>query len=127
MELYPPNYNFLNALRSIGRGWGIAVVYWSHLNFVPFTAGSFDTVEFLTLKIKAKCSNLMNEFSNLLSSTELKLDKLIVVGDFNIHIDDPCNSLFADAVNSLYWCNMFLAPHITAGTPLIFFLHLASH
>lgn len=39
----------------------------------------------------------------------------------------PLLQIFADAVNSLYWCNMFLAPHITAGTPLIFFLHLASH
>lgn len=90
------------------------MVYWSHLNFVPFTAGSFDTVEFLTLKIKAKCSNLMNEFSNLLSSTELKLDKLIVVGDFNIHIDDPCNSLVADFCRCCKF--IILVQHVSGPT-----------
>ncbi len=114
VELCLPNSNFLNALSTISCDGGIAVVYKNHLNCVPFIAGSFHSFSVLTFKIECDipvCCMIiygpptsytifMNDFSTLLSSVVLKFDKIIIVGDFNIHIDDPSNSLATEFLNT---------------------------
>lgn len=63
--------------------------------------GAFDSLEYLAIKDPKKVliltlykppkskSNFFNDFSNLLSVICMDYDKLIIVGDFNIHYDKP--------------------------------------
>lgn len=41
----------------------------------------------------------INEFPNLLSSVTVNLDKINLVGDFNLHIDDPSNCTVTEFLN----------------------------
>ncbi len=128
MELCPPNHNFLNALRSLDHGGGIAVVYKNHVIYLPFTAGSFPHFELLTFKIESdtpvccmviyrppgSCSDFITDFSKLLSSIVHKFDKIIIAGDFNIYIDDPSNSLAIEFLNTTFSFN--LGQHVSGPT-----------
>lgn len=60
-------------------------------------------------------SSFLADFSELLSSIVLNHD-IIIVGDFNIHIDDPLNHLSSEIQNKTpstvcHWVNPQLRPH----------------
>uniref|UniRef100_A0A8C6K7Y3 Reverse transcriptase domain-containing protein n=1 Tax=Nothobranchius furzeri TaxID=105023 RepID=A0A8C6K7Y3_NOTFU len=113
IELCPSGYSFLSQPRGSGRGGGLAVVFRDHLPCSSTTSGHFASFELQLIKVGRKdpfyCavvyrppgpnSAFLQEFSDFLSST-VKLSRLVIVGNFNIHVDDP-SDLFAMNFSSL--------------------------
>ncbi|XP_055361200.1 uncharacterized protein LOC129603535 [Betta splendens] len=105
--------------RSTGRGGGVAAVYKSDLLITPKPKHSYNSFESLTLSLShpdsktqkpvvfcivyrppAPYSVFLTEFFEFLSDLVLSTDKVIVVGDFNIHVDVDSNCL-STAFNTL--------------------------
>ena len=69
-------------------------------------------------------SEFLSEYSEFLSALLLKTDKVIIVGDFNIHVDVENNSLgttFLSQLDSFGFCQCEHEPTHTFNTPLILF------
>ena len=104
-ELCPPHCGFLNAHRASGRGGGLDTIFNNNTfkcRFLPTIAYSSFEVQLLLLNVhlpilcalvdrppKTTGSLSINEFTDLLSSMASRSDKLLIVGDFNIHICCP--------------------------------------
>ncbi|XP_028272704.1 uncharacterized protein LOC114443000 [Parambassis ranga] len=106
--------------RVTGRGGGVAAIYHSSLQMNPKPKSTHTSFESLTLSLShgswkksefvllvvvyrppaAAYSEFLLEFSDFLSSLVLSTDKVIIVGDFNIHMDVDSDSLKI-AFNSL--------------------------
>ena len=120
-EATPPSHFNYHIPRHNGRGGGVATIYNSNLTMAPKFEYKFKSFEVLVLNLmqpdKTSRSNVpltivtlyrppgpysdfMTEFSEFLSSLVIKTDNIIVLGDFNIHMDDANNSL-ASAFQSL--------------------------
>lgn len=81
---------------------------------MQFNPGYFNSFELLSYKIRCEYPGCyiviyrppnpaiiswINEFPNLLSSVTVNLDKINLVGDFNLHIDDPSNCTVIEFLN----------------------------
>lgn len=102
VELCPPNYQTLNLPRSTGHGGGIASVFKNNFTCIQITWGTFKSFELLFFKINCEIpvcclvvnwppqpnNALLNDLSKLLTSVVLKYDRIIMAGDFNVHIDN---------------------------------------
>lgn len=98
-----PGFGFIEKSCSSGRGGSLAVVYNLELNLCLFSAPAFQSFEFLVFKMSSaqtlvmiliyrppKHNNLfLPEFADLLSVLCLKFSRILIMGDFNIHIDSP--------------------------------------
>lgn len=102
IEACPPDYKFINVPRESGRGGGIAAIHKNHFKCSSVTADQFSTFEVLMFMIYGyndpvlcvvvyrppkPINGFLTEFSELLSSLVLNHDKIIIAGDFNLHID----------------------------------------
>ena len=111
-ESTPPSYNNTHIPRTTGRGGGVAAIYQADLLLNPRLKHSFNSFESLTLSLfypSWKCqkpvivvvvyrppgpySEFLSEFSDFLSELVLSTDKVIIVDDFNIHVDVANDSL----------------------------------
>ena len=118
-EATPPSHINTHIARGTGRGGGVAAIFDSgllvsakpRLNYTSFeslvfslTHPTWKTVQpilFVTVyRAPGPYSEFLSEFSEFLSTLVLKTDKVIIVGDFNIHVDDDKNSLTV-AFNSI--------------------------
>jgi len=61
-----------------------------------------------------KCSAFISEFSELLSIIHSKYNKIIIVGDFNIHVDNPSDSLSSEFLNLINFMNF--NQHVSSST-----------
>lgn len=106
-ESTPPTHLNYHIPRVTGRGGGVAAIYHSKLLINPRPKYSSSSFESLTLGIthlnwKAEKpllfavvyrppagphSEFLSEFSDFLSDLVLRADKVIIIGDFNIHVD----------------------------------------
>ncbi|XP_058241014.1 uncharacterized protein LOC131349392 [Hemibagrus wyckioides] len=117
-------YSYKHEPRQTGRGGGVATIYNNSLTVTQKTGPRFNSFEVLVLNValsdRHKKSLLsltlatvyrppgpygvfLNEFSHLLSDLLISFDKVLIVGDFNIHVDDANNELglaFIDLLNS---------------------------
>ena len=107
-EIKDFGYNIAHQSRA-GRGGGVAIAYRKHLKFSRRAVRAFKSFELIEGVIKsssnellrfccvyrsctAKLSNVSdfcNEFDNYLDSLTHLPGKLIIVGEFNIHVEDP--------------------------------------
>ncbi|MDF4326838.1 hypothetical protein P3395_25840, partial [Vibrio parahaemolyticus] len=108
----PPSHNNTHIPRGSGRGGGVAAIFNSCLLISPKPKLDNNSFESLVLSLlhptwktsqpllfvivyraPGPYSEFLSEFSEFLSSLVLKSDKVIIVGDFNIHVDVDNDSL----------------------------------
>ena len=108
-ESTPPNYLNTHLPREIGRGGGTAAIYKSNLRFHSKPRLGYSSFESLVLNLYQLNQDLtifaiiyrppgpytefLADISELLSDLVLRANKVIVVGDFNIHMDNKDDSL----------------------------------
>ncbi|XP_051725975.1 uncharacterized protein LOC127499619 [Ctenopharyngodon idella] len=123
-ESCPPGYCYKNKCRPVGRGGGVATIYREILNVTQKTNYRFNSFEILVLTVtlsdiskKSLLSlalatvyrppgpyiDFLKEFADFLSDLLVNVDKALIVGDFNIHVDntnDALGAAFTDLLNS---------------------------
>ncbi|XP_052392085.1 uncharacterized protein LOC127939525 [Carassius gibelio] len=123
-ESTPPNYCYKHEPRQTGRGGGVATIYSDILNVTQKTGYRFNSFEILLLNVTLsdmqKKSNVslalatvyrppgpytefLKEFADFLSDLLVTVDKALIMGDFNIHVDNANDTLglaFTDLINS---------------------------
>nr|XP_054587113.1 uncharacterized protein LOC129152559 [Nothobranchius furzeri] len=122
-ESTPSNYLNHHIARSTGRGGGVATIFHSDLLISPLQINSYSSFEHLILSFpNPDCktvkpllfvvlyrppgpySEFLDQISDFLSDLVLNTDKVIVVGDFNIHVDiekDCLNVAFSNILDSI--------------------------
>ncbi|XP_053300289.1 uncharacterized protein LOC128459207 [Pleuronectes platessa] len=112
MNLLPPVISIHRFLEKLGeevelRGGGVAAIFNSSLSINPKPKLSYKSFECLVLSLPRQSRNhqqpiifavvyraprayteFLKEFPEFLSNLVLKTDKIIIVGDFNIHVDN---------------------------------------
>ncbi len=100
-ETCPPGYCYLQQARSSGRGGGLAVMYRSHLALSPLPLPELLSFECLAFNSKHPLSmtvlliyrppkpnpRFIQEMYNLLSTFCSTFSNIIILGDFNIHVN----------------------------------------
>ncbi len=123
-ESTPPSYCYKHEPRQTGRGGGVATIYSDILNVTQKTGYRFDSFEILMLNVKLSdkqnksvlslalatvyrppgpYTDFLKEFADFLSDLLVNVDKALIVGDFNIHVDNTNYALglaFTDLINS---------------------------
>ena len=110
-EATPPSYFNSQVPHSTGRGGGIAAVHSSKLYTLKsgFNFNSFEllvlnfahpdktAVQLFTLVIVYRppgpYTTFLSEFADFLANLVVNTDKILIVGDFNIHMDNKNDSL----------------------------------
>ena len=128
IELCPPQYSYFNSPRSTGRGGGLAVAYSNLFKCKHSAIDNFQSFEILMFIINCQnpicCisiyrppkpnNSFLAEFSEFLSSIVLNHDRIILVGDFNIHVDDTSNHFATEFLNITDSFN--LVQHVSGST-----------
>ena len=111
--IYPPPPSHVNSHvpRESGRGGGVAAIFNSSLLINPKPKLSYNSFECLVLSLPHQSKkhqqpiifavvyrapgaySFLTEFPEFLSNLVLKTDTIIIVGDFNIHVDNTNDSL----------------------------------
>ncbi len=123
-ESTPPSYCYKHEPRQTGRGGGVATIYSDILNVTQKTGYRFDSFKILMLNVKLSdkqnksvlslalatvyrppgpYTDFLKEFADFLSDLLVNVDKALIVGDFNIHVDNTNDALglaFTDLINS---------------------------
>ncbi len=113
-ESTPPSYCYKHEPRQTGRGGGVATIYSDILNVTQKTGYRFDSFEILMLNVKLSdkqnksvlslalatvyrppgpYTDFLKEFADFLSDLLVNVDKALIVGDFNIHVDNTNDAL----------------------------------
>ncbi len=114
-ELTPTGYGLLEIPRATGRGGGIIVLYNSYININPVVIPHFNSFECLALSVSAPISTVivtvyrppkskgdfLTEFADLLSLVCVKFERILILGDFNIHIDKNDSTMTRDFLSLL--------------------------
>ena len=122
-ESTPPTHINTQIPRGSGRGGGVAAIFNSSLVINPKPKLSYNSFESLVLSLShpnwktlqpvlfviiyrapGPYSEFLSDFSEFLSSLILKTDKVIIVGDFNIHVDvhnDSLSTAFVSLLDSI--------------------------
>ncbi len=127
-ESTPQDYCYKNEPRPKGKGGGVATIYNNILSISQKTGFKYNSFEVMVLHITLSREKSINdkspmmfvlatvyrppghhtdfikEFADFLSELVLAADKVLIVGDFNIHVDnekDALGSAFIDILNSI--------------------------
>ncbi len=123
-ESTPPSYCYKHELCKTGFGGGVATIYSDILNVTQKTGYRFNSFEILMLNVTLSdmlkksvlslalatvyrppgpYTDFLKEFAGFLSDLLVTVDKALIVGDFNIHVDNTNDVLglaFTDLINS---------------------------
>ena len=115
----PPSYSYTHVPRLMGHGGGVAAVYNSNLHatlksgfkfhffevfLLSFAHPDKKAVSFILVTVyrpPGPYSGFLLEFADFLSSLVVDSDKVVIVGDFNTHMDsegDPLRSAFLSII-----------------------------
>ncbi|XP_069050220.1 uncharacterized protein [Lepisosteus oculatus] len=114
-QLVPPGYGLFDLPRISGRGGGIIVIYNLFYSLSPITIPPPSSFECLVLNVSIPQSTIiatvyrppkpsgvfLGEFADFLSFLSLKFKRILILGDFNIHIDSTSSSLAKDFLSLL--------------------------
>lgn len=125
-ESTPPSYLNSQVPRSAGRGGGVAAIHSSKLHATLKADSNFHSFELLLLsfahpeKTALKLFTLvivyrppgpytvfLSEFADFLTNLVVSTEKVLIVGDFNIHMDnenDTLRSAFLSITDSIGFC-----------------------
>ena len=112
--LTPDTKSFLHVPRSHGRGWGLTVIYRRELNIIQQSTQNYHSLEYMCVILKND-SNLfhinlcyrlppsnynnmthhsfLSEFYDMTDNQLYSVGQLIILGDYNYHLDSINNSL----------------------------------
>lgn len=104
-SLTPPDYSFQHIPRPSGRGGGIAAIFRSKFSATLVKSLSFPSFEHMLLRLtyasksylfltvyrppSMSKSSFISDFSSLLEDIASSPSDLVIMGDFNIHLDSP--------------------------------------
>lgn len=108
-ELCPPQWGFLNSPRISGRGGGLATVFKNIFKCKILPVKNYSSFEVQLFKL-ANCLQtpllcalvyrspkatgcFIHDFSDLLSALAIQSDKMLILGDFNIHVCCPAKPM----------------------------------
>lgn len=113
-ETTPPNYSYSYSSRSDKRGGGTATIlstshYLKDIHFNQYSSFEYHAFLFSSLSILCICvyrppkysSYFITDFSDFISIAHSNYNKIIIVGDFNLHIDIQSDSLATEFLNLL--------------------------
>ena len=126
-KICPPACRLISAPRS-SRGGGLAAVVSKQFTCRSVDIDNFNTFESLLLRVGSvnplfvllcyrppgSKSEFLTEFSELLSSIVMKVDNLVLTGDFNFHIDNPLDTLANEFISITQSLN--LSQHVSGPT-----------
>lgn len=125
-QVAPSNYHYICKPRLSGRGGGLAVIYNKNVTVTPINLISVNSFEYIAFKAcystviivlyrppKPNVS-FISEFSELLTVASTISLRLLVLGDFNIHMDSPNLKLSSDLADVLDCFN--ITQHVTFPT-----------
>ncbi len=113
-ESTPPSYCYKHEPHQTGRGVGVATIYSDILNVTQKTGYRFNSFEILLLNVTLSdmqkksvlslalatvyrppgpYTDFLKEFADFLSDLLVNVDKALIVGDFNIHVDNTNDAL----------------------------------
>lgn len=104
--LTPNGYQHLSKPRSSARGGGLAVIYRNSISLTQLDFHITKTFEYMVLKVSLKSpltiiliyrppkqqNDFFSELSELLTLACALSSKIILLGDFNIHVDTLCSN-----------------------------------
>ncbi len=104
--LTPPGYSYLTKPRLTGRGGGLAVVFKNNYKMTKYDVLNVSSFECLSFKLAGPApililliyrppkhnSSFLSELTELLTLACAQHDRIIMLGDFNIHVDSDCNT-----------------------------------
>lgn len=133
IEASPPRYVFSQVTRQNKKGGGLASIYVDSFNCKQITLGDFSTFEHLALLLRYDTPILivviyrppkqspvfLQEFSDLLSIISTDYDRSLLVGDFNLHVDNESKSRnFVNLLSSLDFTQHITEPTHNKGHTL---------
>ncbi|KAI5085635.1 hypothetical protein C0J45_2211, partial [Silurus meridionalis] len=111
----PPGYSYVCKSRDTGRGGGLAILYKEKLKVSQLTLSTYSSFESIAIKINGaiptilttiyrppKSNNaFLTELSELLTHLCSISPNVILLGDFNIHIDNTSNAVTSEFLSCL--------------------------
>ncbi len=134
-ELIPPNYGFMHRPRTTGRGGGVGIVYRKDLSIKMCLSTEYDAFEYMVTKIVSASviyhlvllyrpppsqknhlttSAFIDDINKLMAELFLLKGRLLILGDFNIHMN---NTDMADTQQFINVLDIFsMQQHVTVPT-----------
>lgn len=134
-ELLPPSCSFFSCPRATGRGGGVASVFKNKFKCRLITTNTYSSFELQVFVLDNNCSilcaiiyrppkanqNFISEISEFLAEFLPKFDKILICGDFNIHVCCSANQLgndFRDLLDSFDLTQLVAGPTHNLGHTL---------
>ena len=103
IESSPPNFSFISETRMHKKGGGVSILFNELLKCKQMFYGSFTSFEYVALQVNSSsraiflniyrppkyCTYFFDDLVELLSLICTDFDCVLIVGDFNIHVDKP--------------------------------------
>ena len=103
IESAPPNFSFMSENRVNKKGGGVAILFNDSFQCTQISYGNFASFEYVALQLRSSpqalllniyrppkyCASFFDDFTELLSIICINFDRVIIAGDFNIHVDNP--------------------------------------
>ncbi|XP_068615671.1 uncharacterized protein, partial [Brachionichthys hirsutus] len=140
IEATPPDYTHLNQPRLSGKGGGVAAIFRNVFKCIPVSYNSYTSFEYLGFMVNSCDSTIIiiiyrppktnsvfiQEFAELVSYFITKHDRILILGDFNIHVFCPTHPLvndFIETIDSLGLSQAVQVPTHNKGHTLDLVLH----
>ena len=134
----PPSHINTHIPRGTGRGGGVAAIYDLGVLMDPKPKLNYNSFESIVLSFSHPnwktlqpvlfviVYRALGPYSEFLSSLVLKSDKVIIVGDFNVHVDvtnDSLSNAFTSLIDSISFCQSVNKPTVMDSLCLPDYLH----